>query len=168
MKRFGKLAPLIILVVLCVQASAVVAQCATGVNTGGGNCVPPDAQGMPGYAPPGGQPAAAPAPVWQNMWGAIVLDTKDGGKGTATDQTSKAAAVRVAMDECRASGARYCKVALTYDNECAAVAWGDQSYGVAADPSLDSATEQAIKSCSAMGSGCKTAYTACVQPKRIR
>jgi len=26
-------------------------QCATGVNTGGGNCVPPDASGMPGYDP---------------------------------------------------------------------------------------------------------------------
>ncbi|URL59527.1 DUF4189 domain-containing protein [Luteibacter flocculans] len=102
------------------------------------------------------------------MWGAIVLDAKGGAKGTATDQTSKAAAIRIAMDECRATGARNCEVKLTYHNQCAAVAWGDESYGIAHDPSLQGASQAAVESCSTGGTGCKTVYTACVQPQRVR
>jgi hypothetical protein len=152
---------------LSVMAFGARAQCATGVNTGGGNCVPPDAPGMPDYRPPENAAPAQPPPVWEDSWGAIVLDAKGGAKGVATDKRSKDEAIGVAMAECQASGAANCKVELTYHNQCAAVAWGDASLGVANNPSAEGASTAAKDACSRGGTGCKTVYTACSTARRI-
>lgn len=148
-------------------ANVAWAQCATGVNTGGGNCVPPDAPGMPDYRPPSGE-ASAPAPIWKDSWGAIVLDAKGGAKGVATDKGSKDEAIHDAMTECQATGAKNCKVELTYYNQCAAVAWGDQSFGIANNPSIEGASTAANAACERGSTGCRTVYTACSTARRVR
>ncbi len=142
-------------------------QCATGVNTGGGNCVPPDAAGMPDYRPDDAA-SAYPEPVWKDTWGAIVLDVAGVSKGVATNMDTKSQAVATAMNECQANGASHCKVELTYYSQCAAVAWGDGVYGVAKNKTLDEAVGDAVHACSSRGSGCVVAYKACSPPRRIQ
>lgn len=164
----NSIARLMIAAVFGLSSALASAQCATGVNTGGGNCVPPDAAGMPGYQPQGDEANAAPAPVWVSAWGAIVLDAKAGAKGVATQMASRSQAISVAMNECTSSGAQNCELQVVYDNQCAAVAWGDQTYGVANEPSVDAASARAIRACSRSGSGCKVVYTDCSLPRRIQ
>ncbi|WP_414675113.1 DUF4189 domain-containing protein [Luteibacter sp.] len=123
---------------------------------------------MPDYRPPDYGPPAQPPPRWADSWGAIVLDAKGGAKGVATDKESKGEAVRDAMAECQATGAKNCKVELTYYNQCAAVAWGDQSFGIANNPSIEGASSAANTACKRGGTGCRTVYTACSVARRIR
>lgn len=151
--------------IVTAASGQVLAQCATGVNTGGGNCVPPDAVGMSGYEPyPDDAP---PPPQWQTTWGAIALDLEAVSKGVATNMATKADAVRSAMAECRQNGARKCQITLTYYNQCAAVAWGDRSYGFAKNPTAEGASNDAINQCAKGGSGCSVVYSACSMPTRV-
>jgi hypothetical protein len=143
------------------------AQCVTGVDTGGGGCVPPDAAGMPGYQPNDAPPP--PPPVrWVDSWGAIVVDTVDVSKGVTTEQNTKEDAVRVAMDQCSQGGARHCKVVLTYYNQCAAVAWGDTYFGAAGNPTEDGAKADAIARCTRTGEQCQVVYSACSMQRRLQ
>jgi len=143
------------------------AQCATGVDTGGGNCVPPDAAGMPGYQPYNQAPQSPPV-RWVDSWGAIVVDTVDVSKGVTTEQNTKEDAVRVAMDQCSQGGARHCKVVLTYYNQCAAVAWGDTYFGAAGNPTEDGAKADAIARCTRTGEQCQVVYSACSMQRRLQ
>lgn len=144
------------------------AQCATGVNTGGGNCVPPDASGMPGYSENQGD-IAPPPPQWQLTWGAIVIDSKTGGAGTVTGRPSKADAIRDATRDCESHGALGCKVELTYQNQCAAVAWGTGGRGLAHGPDLSKTEQDAEDACNEAGAqSCKLVYSACSAPVRVR
>lgn len=149
--------------------STLWAQCATGVNTGGGNCIPPDADGMPGYNANGNNtPAPRPAPVWIDQWGAIVLDHGTGQAGTVVDKDSKAEAVNSAMHDCQLHESPNCEVLLTYHNQCAAVAMGDGGNGVANNPTLEGAKSGAMRVCSESSSTCKVVYSACTVQRRIR
>jgi Domain of unknown function (DUF4189) len=148
--------------------TAVWAQCGAGVTTGGGNCVPPDAPGMPGY-----QAEAAASPqvqrvTWIDQWGAIVIDNDTGGAGTVTNRLTKSDAIRDATRDCSSHGAVGCKVALTYVNQCAAVAWGEKMWGVAGAADQETAQKLAIKSCGQYGAGCKIVYSACSEARSAR
>ena len=144
-------------------------QCATGVNTGGGNCVPPDAAGMPGSAPnQGNYPPPAPPPVWKDSWGAIVIDSETGGAGTIIERDTKSQAVRDATRDCESRGATGCKVELTYYNQCAAVGWGMGGHGVASAPTKDQAEDHAMSSCSKVASECKIVYSDCSVARRVQ
>ena len=158
----------LILALSAFAATTAWGQCATGVNTGGGNCVPPDAAGMPDYNPGNVSAPSSPPPVWQDKWGAIALDKDAGDAGTITDRDSKATAVHDAMSDCRARGATGCKVVLTYYNQCAAVAWSDDSYGASTDKTIEASESGALSACSKSGTGCKIVYSACSLPQRIR
>lgn len=143
------------------------AQCATGVDTGGGSCIPPDAAGMPGYNSVDG--VAQPPPVrWVDSWGAIVVDTVDVSKGVVTEQDSKDDAVRMAMDQCSRGGAAHCRAVLTYHNQCAAVAWGETSFGTAGNPTEEGAKADAIARCSKGGEQCKVVYSDCSMQRRLQ
>lgn len=163
----AKSAKCLFFILFSLTSLGAVAQCATGVNTGGGNCVPPDAAGMPDYRAPNAE-TNAPAPTWKDSWGAIALDTVDGAKGVSTNAETKRDAVRAAMDECIASGTAHCKVELTYRNQCAAVAWGEHAYGIGNNPTLEGASRNALNACSQEGPGCSVVYTACSMQRRVR
>jgi hypothetical protein len=151
-------------ILFAMVSAPAAAQCATGVDTGGGNCVPPDAPGMPGYSPAAPAP---PAPVWADSWGAIALDTVDSAKGVTTGAASKRDAIEAAMDQCRSAGGGHCKIILSYYNQCAAVAWGENAYAVANNPTTDGAQSEALKECSKDGQKCKVVYSACSPARRV-
>lgn len=161
LKRIG------FLLVFILGCTGAAAQCATGVNTGGGNCVPPDALGMPGYYEQGVS-NAAPMPVWQDRYGAIVIDDGTGDVGVASAQSSKSAAEKSARKDCEAHGARDCRVALSYHNQCAALAWGKGIRGTANNPSENEARSDALKSCEEGATDCKVIYSACSNPVRVQ
>lgn len=150
--------------------STVGAQCATSVNTGGGNCVPPDAPGMPGYNQGRGNAAPPePKPIWKETWGAIAIDSKTGNAGTVTDRDSKSDAAADAMHDCAMRGATGCRVELTYFNQCAAVAWGNAGRGLGRSPDKADAEDLAMQSCEKSATdGCKVVYSGCSEARRIR
>jgi hypothetical protein len=135
-------------------------QCATGVSTGGGNCVPPDAN-TPSIP-------RAPAAVWADQWGAIALDQASGQAGTVTGYDTKREAVTSAMNDCAKNGAANCKVQLVFYNQCAAVAFGDGVAHMFGNPTQDGAEREAMSACKASGSACKIVYTGCSLAKRVR
>ncbi|WP_426287923.1 DUF4189 domain-containing protein [Luteibacter sp. E-22] len=122
---------------------------------------------MPGY---NAGDAAPPAPkaVWADQWGAIVIDDTSGDVGVSSSKSSKSDAVRAATHDCEARGASRCSVALTYYNQCAALAWGDGARGTANNPSETEAKADALKSCKEGASGCKVVYSACSAPIRVQ
>ena len=151
-----------------VMVTSTWAQCATGVNTGGGNCVPPDAPGMPGYDPAQGNAPPTPSPVWKDTWGAIVIDSATGGAGTVTDRDTKSDAIRDATRDCESRGATGCKVEMTYYNQCAAVAWGVGGHGIARGPDKSKAEDDAMLSCDESASQCKVVYSGCSLARRVQ
>lgn len=162
--RTKRLIPILCAIALT-HAGGIAAQCATSVNTGGGNCVPPDALGMPGYN--AAQAPAPPAPKWKDTWGAIVIDSEAGSAGTVTNRDSKKDAIRDAMHDCQSHGATGCKVELTYFSQCAAIAWGKGGHGIANGPDTGNVEENAIRSCDESAKECKIVYSACSPARRV-
>lgn len=168
MTYFHKFAAILVILV-CIGASTASAQCATGVDTGGGNCVPPDAAGMPGYNAQQGNAARSVAKaVWEDTWGAIAIDSKSGKAGTVTDRTSKSEASNDALSECRGRGGTDCNVEMTYTNQCAAVGWGTQGWGLGRGADKGVAEGLAMKKCDESTGGCKVVYSACSLARRVR
>lgn len=153
---------------LCLASPIASSQCATGVNTGGGNCVPPDAAGMPGYDGNNSSTPREPAPVWANSWGAIAIDDQRGDAGTIANRPTKSQAEAEAMRDCSSQGASGCKIALTYHNQCAAIAWGDSARVAAGNPDEQGAKEDAMSRCQKKTTGCKVVYSACSVAQRVR
>lgn len=76
-------------------------------------------------------------------------------------------AVDSALEDCKAKGGKTCKLEVAYDNECAAVVVGSDSYNVTADPTLKGAINSGTDTCRSAGStGCHTYYLACSLPVR--
>ena len=150
---------------LCSSANAI-AQCAPGIP-GGGNpsCVPPSVfyDSLPPTSPP-----PSLGPQWETRWGAIV--SGGGGFGASVNMPSKRKAEKIALKQCKDSGGRnLCTVKTAYYNQCAAIAWGENSeYAVATALTADISQMNAVKGCSDLGVNCKIFYSGCSYPVRIR
>lgn len=97
-------------------------------------------------------------------WGAIA----DGGNGfgATRGRMSEEAATSGALRQCEESGgAGECRIRLTYRNQCAAYASGDDRYiGVAYAASIGKASKLALRSCSQLARNCQVHYAACSIP----
>ncbi|QWT22459.1 DUF4189 domain-containing protein [Bacillus sp. NP157] len=145
--------------------AVAIAQCATGVDTGGGNCVPPEQLGVSGNGTNGN---AAPGPLWEDRWGAVVND-KSGRTGVANDERSRASAIEKATQTCKADGSANCRVLVAFRNTCVAFATGDKGYASAfTNTDLDAAKRNSLDSCSAHDVRCEVIYSACSAPVRVR
>ncbi|QWT22458.1 DUF4189 domain-containing protein [Bacillus sp. NP157] len=159
----------LILALGCALATALpavaAAQCATGVDTGGGNCVPPEALGVNGSEPSGN---AAPLPSWENRWGAVVVDNSSGNAGVAKDMPDRSTAVSKATSDCRSDGSSHCEVVAAYRNTCVAVSVAPRFYGHATNIDLEKAKATAMTECAKGGTACTLLYSACSYPVHIR
>ncbi|AYA91148.1 hypothetical protein PEM_10475 [Stenotrophomonas sp. Pemsol] len=63
---------------------------------------------------------AAPTGEWVTRWGAIAESGSSTLVGTSTGQPSKLDAERQAITRCQAEGAKDCRVAISYYNQCVA------------------------------------------------
>lgn len=107
---------------------------------------------------------------WSSRWGAIVIDPRaaEGGLGVARAMTTRRAAEAAAMRDCRNTGGKFCRVEVSYDNQCAVLAWGDQYYATANAETLVDAAEMALATCSSHTQNCKVVYSDCSYPARVR
>lgn len=107
-------------------------------------------------------------PQWAVRWGAIAYG--GGGFGAARAMTSAAKAKKTALQACRESGGgKACKVALTYTNQCAAYAIGDDySVGLARSPIAEEAESIALATCAESTTNCTVTYSACSLPVQVR
>ncbi|WP_295941968.1 DUF4189 domain-containing protein [uncultured Xanthomonas sp.] len=146
----------------------------------------------PGQYPIGGQGAAGCAPIpqsqaapqeaprptgyWVKTWGAIAMGAGDGWNslGVTTGKASKSEAEADALRRCSSDGVKDCRIGLTYQNQCAAVAEpqiGGRAYldgltNFVAAGSEKAAGDVAMERCeqdnrAVTGMQCKVIYTAC-------
>jgi hypothetical protein len=149
-----------------------------------GNCPPGHypigGQGVVGCAPiPGstqGGGAAKPTGKWETRWGAIAEDFSANERGVPAatgashSRTSKREANAAAVAECAQLGGQKCKVVLSYNNQCVAIAdpkprsqggQGGKSTVYRAQ-TQEMAQMEAMKRCSAGGGAeCSVIYSAC-------
>jgi hypothetical protein len=104
----------------------------------------------------------APRGHWETRWGVIVTDNVKGKLAGVTNHPSKSSATKAAMAECYAQGGgKDCKVSLTYYNQCAAVAWGEEAYSTRGRDLLEEANRSAMEGCNKSTTNCKIVYNAC-------
>ena len=102
--------------------------------------------------------------VWADRWGAYASETGASGLGVVNGRSSKAAAERDAVLDCRqvAKEPDKCSVMLSYYNQCAAYAWGG-GHGMAASRVNEKmAIRDATKLCDeASGVECMIYHSGC-------
>lgn len=103
---------------------------------------------------------------WASRWGAIAISYGAGHSGSAAGQESSHDAKHLALRNCNVNGTTDCKVALTYRDQCAALAWGGGFSAPASAATIEEASLLALHSC---GAGeCKIVYSECSLPERIQ
>lgn len=160
----------LLLLALVVVGGVVHAQCAPGVPSAGNpGCIPPNQPNSPYYqgsndAIPS---APAPAPVFDDRWGAFALDVNTGSAGFSTDASSKSRANSAALSDCEADGSKNCKILTSYYNQCASIAQDPDGGFVfaATSPDLEEAKQTSLKNCGK--SSCKVFYSNCVHAQRV-
>lgn len=166
----------VILLSLLVLPAAALAEgsCPPGQYPVGG-------QGVQGCAPIPSSGPAIPAPSrptgkWDTRWGAIAQHRgpMSGGSlpiGVSSSRRSKGEAVAEAMEQCRGMGGTQCEVALSYHNQCAAMAGPEIGSvpienvvtTVASGPVEAETKVDALKNCASSNNGrrCLVIYSAC-------
>ncbi|WP_460734442.1 DUF4189 domain-containing protein [Lysobacter tyrosinilyticus] len=132
-----------------------------GAQPSGPICVP-----IPGAG--GGSGEQRPAQRWEERWGAIATDAKNGYMGVAVDQRSKYIAQATALTQCRDFGGSDCIISATYANGCAVLATGNDKYLIKVGSTVVEATELAFEACEKSGMDCTIPYSACSLAKRTQ
>jgi Domain of unknown function (DUF4189) len=115
------------------------------------------------------QSSQQPQVRWENRWGAITIG--NGSKfGVTAGMRSKSKAIKAAVAQCRANGGGDgCKKApFSYNNACAALAWGDTNFVMQSHSTIETASNAAMQECSTMTNNCKIYYADCSLPVRMQ
>lgn len=107
---------------------------------------------------------------WEARWGAIAIDPQvnRGGVGVASGEASRAAAEAAALRGCRGSGGgETCLVQLSYGNQCAVVAWGEQYFTTANAPTIEEARRIGLEDCGKRTRQCRIFYSDCSFPELV-
>jgi hypothetical protein len=107
-------------------------------------------------------------PQWAARWGAIATNSAHGSAGAGFNQPNREAAEQAALAECQSNGGSACKVEISYGNACVAMAAGDTGHNAKAGPTIENASQAAMKVCSDADTNCRVAYTSCSLPVRIQ
>ncbi|WP_414649838.1 DUF4189 domain-containing protein [Dyella sp.] len=81
---------------------------------------------------------------------------------------SKNAAIEKAMSDCQLHGSTSCDVALSYHNQCAAIAWGHPKSSYFSAATAEEAKQHALSRCSKNSGDCKIVYTDCSYAERVQ
>lgn len=160
---------LFVLVALSLSCLAEAQNCG-GMPAVNGVCIPPDSPTSPlnsTYGQQPGQPAVLPM-KWADRWGAIATDATNGGVGAAASLPSKRKAEKAALATCRTKGGSGCKIALSYYNQCAAMAWGASYATTTAAATIEEASDNAIARCSEHTTDCQIYYADCSMAERVQ
>ncbi|MDY0956314.1 DUF4189 domain-containing protein [Stenotrophomonas rhizophila] len=166
MKRISVLGALLLF--SCVSAGAhAEGNCPAGFYPIGGRaaagCAP-----IPGNGRGQQQVPSAPAPVWEDRWGAIAGDKPQGILGFSTGFPSEPAAQQAALADCASKGGGRCQIENSYKNGCTAMIVGERVYNIASRATVDEAIASGIQKCEEVDRNCVASYSACSPPVRIR
>lgn len=117
------------------------------------------------------EPPQAEQPRWSSRWGAIAIDPQamEGGAGVASGMKSRASAEALAIKHCHdTGGGKTCRIEVSYDNQCAVIAWGDDAYATANAGTIDEASRLGLEECGKGTSNCRIFYSDCSYPVRLR
>lgn len=105
--------------------------------------------------------AIAATPVMHDRYGALALGGD--GFGAAQNWADEAGAASSALAQCEANGGKgQCRIRVSYRNQCAALASGDDRFvGVAYAGELAKAQKLARRSCAKSTRNCLIIYSAC-------
>jgi hypothetical protein len=120
----------------------------------------------PYYTGANQQPTAPPV-RWEDRWGAIA-DDGNGVAGIVASMQSKEQAERSAVSECKKRGGGVCTIALTYHNQCAAVATSSTVSFSSGAPTLEEAKNRAMQQCNKTGAQCWIYYSGCSLPVQVQ
>ncbi len=109
-----------------------------------------------------------PLVSWADKWGAIALSKTNNSVGVATGTPSKQVAQSSAVKDCVEAGGQDCEVVLSYNNQCAAIAWGDTRVGTARAATINIASQEAMQTCNAKSDNCKIVYSNCSLAERTQ
>jgi len=123
---------------------------------------------IPGNSGGQRQAPSAPAPLWEDRWGAIAGDKPKGILGFSTGLPSEPAAQHAALADCAAKGGEHCKIENSYKNGCTAMIVGERVYNIASRATVDEAIASGIQKCKEVDRNCVASYSACSPPVRIR
>lgn len=156
--------------IACISSSAMAQSCGGGLPSGTPGCIPPDNLASPLSTVDGSTGYRKPVEVWANRWGAIAVDNVNGGIGIgrSVGMRSKRAAERAALKDCRSKGGQACKIGISYGNQCAVIAWGDQHYSLATGVTIELAARTATSLCSKFTTNCNVYHAECSEAERIR
>lgn len=108
-------------------------------------------------------------PSWKTQWGAIATDGANAALGTSTDIDTRKTAEKNALRMCERDGGKNCEITLAYHNQCASMISGDKLFFVQSAETRDEAISDGMTRCSEAGdTGCRTFYSGCSLPKRVR
>lgn len=104
-------------------------------------CVP-----IPGADQGNARPTQNPG-HWEASWGALATFEPGGVLGEATWLRSRSEAESAALNDCKTKGGTACKLEVSYQDACAALAGSATGYVVVSDPELPAAESDALATC---------------------
>jgi len=137
---------------------------ASGTNIN--SCVPIP----PGYYnnQQGVQQPQPPQPLWANRYGAIATDIPNRSGGISVNESDRSRAEQVAIANCQSNGGSNCSLEISYGNGCVALVGGKTGHNAKSGPTIEAATQAAMKVCDAADTHCQVTYAACSLAVRIR
>ncbi len=164
--RFYKIIPLVLVSIisgLWLIPNSANAQLCTTLGGQGTTYCPPPTTGTTQSAP-----NIQDGSLWEARWGAITTDNSKGVFGTADGHTSKRAASKAAMDDCKKWGGTSCKIAITYTNQCGVLVSGSSFSNTARGPNVDKALSVVIDDCKKRDPTCKLFHAGCSYAQKVR
>lgn len=107
---------------------------------------------------------ARPTGWWEKTWGAIAPSPKGGVLGVSTGASSKAAAERLALTDCKTKGGKACFVDLAYHNQCAVMIVGNKFISSFSNATVTEASARGLARCRTNDTNCTVYYSACTEP----
>lgn len=109
-----------------------------------------------------------PREVWVNRWQAIATDAAMFRMGAVTDKRTKDIAINSAVVECKRKGGLQCEVNIVAANSCIAMVVGSNSMTFEEADTIDDAAAFAMLQCNSKDKECRSFYSACSMPERLR
>lgn len=100
----------------------------------------------------------------EKRWGAIAASAPFETFGSALNMLTEDEAGQVALDRCAQAGGANCRVVITFDNLCVALAARGTRWRASSREKQKSATQDVIKDCSQPGRVCPVLFEGCSHP----
>lgn len=109
-----------------------------------------------------------PPPIWTDRFGAIATDIPNRSGGVSIDQPNWSSAEQAAIADCHSNGGSNCSIEISYRNGCVALVGGKTGHNAKTGPTIEIATQAAMKVCVEADTNCQVTYAACSPAVRIR